>query len=52
VANSALPPSTVGALTPAAPANGYTVVNNGSKVTVAADLSVQNVSIDVLIGDV
>jgi hypothetical protein len=52
VTNSALPPSTVSSLAPAATANGYTVVNDGSKVSVAADLSVQNVSIDVLIGDV
>jgi len=52
VANSALPPSTVGTLAPAAGTNGYTVVNNGSKVSVGADLTVNNVSIDVLIGDV
>jgi hypothetical protein len=52
VANSALPPSTVTALTGASTLNGYTVANNGSKVSVAGDLSVQNVSIDVLIGDV
>jgi hypothetical protein len=52
VTNSALPPSTVSTLTGASTLNGYTVANNGSKVSVAADLSVQNVSIDVLIGDV
>jgi hypothetical protein len=52
VANSALPPSTVGALAPAAGANGYTVTNSGSTVSVAAGLDVQNVSADVLIGDV
>jgi hypothetical protein len=52
VANSALPPSSVSTLTGASSLNGYTVANNGSKVSVAADLSVQNVSIDVLIGDV
>ena len=52
VTNSALPPSTVSQLAPTATSNGYTVVNDGSKVSVAADLSVQNVSIDVLIGDV
>jgi hypothetical protein len=52
VTNSALPPSTVSTLSPASSLNGYTVVNDGSKVSVAADLSVQNVSIDVLIGDV
>lgn len=31
---------------------GYTVTNDGSKVSVAGDLSVTNVSADVLIGDV
>ena len=52
VTNSALPPATVASLTGASTTNGYTVTNNGSRVTVAADLTVQNVSIDVLIGDV
>jgi hypothetical protein len=52
VTNSALPPATVQTLTGASTLNGYTVSNNGSRVSVAADLSVQNVSIDVLIGDV
>jgi hypothetical protein len=52
VANSALPPSTVTALSPAAGADGYTVTNSGSTVSVAAGLDVQNVSADVLIGDV
>jgi hypothetical protein len=33
------------------PANGYTVTNSGSAVSVAADLNVNNVSVDVLIGD-
>jgi hypothetical protein len=50
--NSALPPATVPFLNNASGANGYTVTNDGSRVSVAADLSVQNVSIDVLIGDV
>jgi hypothetical protein len=52
VASTALPPSTVQALAPAAGSDGYTVTNSGSSVSVAADLSVQNVSVDVLIGDV
>jgi hypothetical protein len=51
VASTALPPNTVSALAPAAGADGYTVSNSGSAVTVAADLTVQNVSVDVLIGD-
>jgi len=33
-------------------ADGYTTTADGSKVSVAADLNVQNVSVDVLIGDV
>jgi hypothetical protein len=52
VANSALPPSTVQGLAPAAGANGYTVSNSGSAVSVAGDLNVQNVSADILVGDV
>jgi hypothetical protein len=53
VANSALPPSTVTALSGANNiTDGYTVTNSGSTVSVAADLSVTNVSADVLIGDV
>jgi hypothetical protein len=52
VANSALPPSTVQQLAPAAGGNGYTVNNSGASVSVGADLQVQNVSLDVLIGDV
>jgi len=51
VANSALPPSTVGALAPAAAADGYTVTNSGSAVSVAGDLTVNNVSADILVGD-
>jgi len=52
VASTALPPSSVGSLAPAAGANGYTVSNSGSTVSVAGDLSVQNVSADILVGDV
>jgi hypothetical protein len=52
ITNSALSPSTVAGLNPASGGNGYTVAADGSRVSVAADLNVQNVSIDVLIGDV
>ena len=54
VASTALPPSTVNALggVNASAFNGYTVNNSGSTVSVAADLTVNNVSADVLIGDV
>jgi hypothetical protein len=52
VRDSALPPAQVTNLLAASGANGFTVNNDGSKVSVAADLNVQNVSIDVLIGDV
>jgi hypothetical protein len=53
VANSGLAGvGSVNPLTPATPGGGYTVTNDGSKVSVAADLNVTNVSIDVLIGDV
>jgi hypothetical protein len=38
-------------LAPTALANGYTTTADGSKVSVAGDLSVTNVSADVLIGD-
>jgi hypothetical protein len=51
VRQSALSPAEVGVMAPAAPADGYTVTNSGSAVTVAADLNVTNVSVDVLIGD-
>jgi hypothetical protein len=48
VRNSALSPLTVDPIAPAgAP---YTVTNSGSAVSVAADLNVNNVSVDVLIG--
>jgi hypothetical protein len=52
VTNSALLPATVTSLTGASTLNGFTTTNDGSKVSVGADLNVQNVSIDVLIGDV
>jgi hypothetical protein len=51
VKTSALPVSTVNSLAPAAPGNGYTVTNSGSAVSVAADLQVNAVDVDVLIGD-
>ncbi|MCW2984275.1 MAG: hypothetical protein JWR63_1845, partial [Conexibacter sp.] len=52
VASSALAPSQVTQLAPAVPADGYTTTNSGSSVSVAADLNVQNISLDVLVGDV
>jgi hypothetical protein len=52
VRQSALAPAEVPVIAPAAPANGYTVTNSGSAVSVAADLNVTNVAVDVLIGDV
>jgi hypothetical protein len=52
VASTALPPSSVGTLSPAAAGNGYTTTADGSKVSVAAALHVSNVSADILIGDV
>jgi hypothetical protein len=51
VKRSGLSPNTVNSLAPAAGANGYTVTNSGSAVTVAADLKVNQVDVDVLIGD-
>jgi hypothetical protein len=45
-------PQLMGDTQAAATANGYTTTNDGSRVSVGADLSVQNVSVDVLIGDV
>jgi hypothetical protein len=42
----------VNTLGPAAGGNGFSVTNSGSRVSVAADLNVDNVQIDVLIGDV
>jgi hypothetical protein len=52
VASSALAPAQVTSLAPAVPADGYTVTNSGSSVSVAADLNVSNISLDVLVGDV
>jgi len=53
VASTALPPSTVTALSPAAVANGYSPnVGSGATVSVAAALTVNNVSADILVGDV
>jgi hypothetical protein len=52
VADSALNPFKVTAQAPAVPADGYTTNNDGSKVSVAADLTVGTVVADVLIGDV
>jgi hypothetical protein len=52
LASSALAPAQVTALAPAVPADGYTVTNSGSSVSVAADLNVSNISLDVLVGDV
>jgi hypothetical protein len=52
VASSALGPASVSQLTPAVPADGYTVTNSGSAVTVGADLNVSGISLDVLVGDV
>jgi hypothetical protein len=52
VASSALAPSQVTSLAPAVPADGYTVTNSGSSVSVAADLDVSHIELDVLVGDV
>jgi len=54
VRNSTINPLafTVGALTGGSVNDGYSTTNTGSKVSVAADLNVTNVSLDVLIGDV
>jgi hypothetical protein len=52
VAHSALGAATVSSLAPTVPGDGYTTNSSGSSVSVAADLNVQNVSVDVLIGDV
>jgi hypothetical protein len=51
VADSALNPFKVTAQAPAVPTDGYTTTNDGSRVSVAADLSVGNVDADVIIGD-
>jgi hypothetical protein len=52
VASSALAPAQVTSLAPTVPGDGYTVSNSGSAVSVAADLTVGAVSLDVLVGDV
>jgi hypothetical protein len=52
VRDSGLTRNSVNVLNSASTANGYTVTNSGSAVSVAADLNVTNVSVDVLIGDV
>ena len=39
-------------LAPAVPADGYSVTNSGSSVSVGADLNVSNISLDILVGDV
>jgi hypothetical protein len=52
VRDSGLTRNSVNVLNSASTANGFTVTNSGSAVSVAADLNVTNVSIDVLIGDV
>jgi hypothetical protein len=52
VRDSGLSRNSVNVLNSSSTANGYTVTNSGSAVTVAADLNVSNVDVDVLIGDV
>jgi hypothetical protein len=52
VADSAMAPSSVQQLTPAVGTDGYTTTNSGSSVSVAADLAVSNISLDILVGDV
>lgn len=52
VASSALAPAHVTTLAPTVPGDGYTVSNSGSSVSVAADLNVNQISLDVLVGDV
>jgi len=52
VRDGALGTAQVQSLAPAVPADGYSVTNSGSAVSVAADLDVKNVSLDVLVGDV
>jgi uncharacterized protein YneF (UPF0154 family) len=52
VRDSGMTRNSVNVLNNASTANGFTVQNSGSAVTVAADLNVNNVDVDVLIGDV
>jgi hypothetical protein len=51
IADSALTPDQVLAQSPASLSNGYTTTADGSRVSVSGDLNVNNVSVDVLIGD-
>jgi hypothetical protein len=51
VQESAMQPETVPLMAPAVPSNGYTTTANGSTITVAADLDVTQVTLDVLVGD-
>ncbi|MFL5341962.1 MAG: hypothetical protein ACJ8F7_17585, partial [Gemmataceae bacterium] len=52
VHDSALLPDSVNSLTNGSVADGYTTTNSGSAVSVGADLKVNTVSLDVLVGDV
>jgi hypothetical protein len=52
VADSGLNANSVQQLSPAVTGDGYTVTNSGSSVSVAADLNVSSISLDVLVGDV
>jgi hypothetical protein len=51
VQDSALTPALVAQQVAANAVNGYTTTADGSRVSVAGDLDVKNVSVDVLIGD-
>jgi hypothetical protein len=51
IADSALAPASVLQQADASTANGYTTTNDGSRVSVSADLNVNQVQVDVLIGD-
>jgi hypothetical protein len=52
VADSGLAANSVQSLAPTVTGDGYTVTNSGASVSVAADLNVSTISLDVLIGDV
>ena len=52
IASTAAGAATVNSLANGSLSNGYTTTNNGSQVSVAAALHVQNVSADIVIGDV
>ena len=45
------PPNLVSSIAPASLANGYTTTASGSQVTVAGDIRVDDLKVDVLIGD-